>query len=77
MGGAEAARQAFYFGPYVKTKGSAWHPAADWISDDLIKAARAGGGIIADSTLEDEYQETFDKAAAMLKAVAIADEYKI
>lgn len=27
----------------------------------------AGGGIVADSTLEDEYQETFDKAAALLK----------
>ena len=27
----------------------------------------AGGGIVADSKLEDEYQETFDKAAAMLK----------
>ena len=27
----------------------------------------AGGGIVADSTLEAEYQETFDKAAAMLK----------
>ena len=27
----------------------------------------AGGGIVADSTVEDEYQETFDKAAAMLK----------
>lgn len=27
----------------------------------------AGGGIVADSVLEDEYQETFDKAAAMLK----------
>lgn len=27
----------------------------------------AGGGIVADSTLEGEYQETFDKAAAMLK----------
>ena len=26
----------------------------------------AGGGIVADSRLEDEYQETFDKAAAML-----------
>ncbi|MEK7877581.1 MAG: aminodeoxychorismate synthase component I [Pseudomonadota bacterium] len=26
-----------------------------------------GGGIIADSRLEDEYQETFDKAAAMLR----------
>jgi para-aminobenzoate synthetase component 1 len=27
----------------------------------------AGGGIVSDSKLEDEYQETFDKAAAMLK----------
>ena len=27
----------------------------------------AGGGIVADSLLADEYQETFDKAAAMLK----------
>jgi para-aminobenzoate synthetase component 1 len=27
----------------------------------------AGGGIVADSNVEDEYQETFDKAAAMLK----------
>jgi para-aminobenzoate synthetase component 1 len=27
----------------------------------------AGGGIVADSRLEDEYQETFHKAAAMLK----------
>lgn len=26
----------------------------------------AGGGIVADSTLEEEYQETFDKAAALL-----------
>jgi len=27
----------------------------------------AGGGIVADSNVQDEYQETFDKAAAMLK----------
>ena len=27
----------------------------------------AGGGIVADSRFEDEYQETFDKAAAMLR----------
>jgi para-aminobenzoate synthetase component 1 len=27
----------------------------------------AGGGIVADSVLEDEYQETFDKAAALLR----------
>jgi para-aminobenzoate synthetase component 1 len=27
----------------------------------------AGGGIVADSNLQEEYQETFDKAAALLK----------
>jgi para-aminobenzoate synthetase component 1 len=27
----------------------------------------AGGGVVADSQLEDEYQETLDKAAAMLR----------
>ena len=27
----------------------------------------AGGGIVADSQLDEEYQETFDKAAALLK----------
>ena len=26
----------------------------------------AGGGIVSDSVVEDEYQESFDKAAAML-----------
>ena len=29
----------------------------------------AGGGIVADSQLEEEYQETFDKAAALLKVL--------
>ena len=32
----------------------------------------AGGGIVADSQVDDEYQETFDKAAAMLKLLQSA-----
>lgn len=35
---AEAARLAFYFGPFVATKGSPWHPAADWVGDDQLNA---------------------------------------
>ena len=35
---AEAARLAFYFGPFVKTKGTCWHPAADWVGDDQLNA---------------------------------------
>ena len=31
--------------------------------------AWAGGGIVADSELESEYQESFDKAAAMLQVL--------
>ncbi|MFA7097376.1 MAG: chorismate-binding protein [Gammaproteobacteria bacterium] len=27
----------------------------------------AGGGIVADSRMEEEYQETFDKAAALMR----------
>jgi len=38
---AEAARLAFYFGPFVATKASPWHPAADWIGDDQLNADAA------------------------------------
>jgi len=37
----------------------------------------AGGGIVADSVLEDEYQETFDKAAGMLKLLQQNSAQKI
>ncbi len=33
---------------------------------------QAGGGIVADSTAEGEYQETLDKARALLEAIAMA-----
>jgi len=38
MRSAETAREAFYFGPFTATKGNAWHPAADWVSDDQLNA---------------------------------------
>lgn len=37
----EVIRRAFYMGPYARSKGSQWHPAADWISDDLLNAQAA------------------------------------
>ena len=37
---------------------------------------QAGGGWVTDSTPEDEYQETVNKAKAMLKAVALAESFR-
>ena len=37
---------------------------------------QAGGGWVNDSTPEDEYQETLNKAKAMLKAVALAETFR-
>jgi len=36
---------------------------------------QAGGGWVTDSTPEGEYQETVNKAQAMLKAVALAEGF--
>src|SRR5699024_4879110 len=40
---------------------------------DLAIAIRAGGGIVADSVPETEYQESENKAAAVLRAAAAAN----
>jgi len=34
-------RQAFYIAPFAESKDNAWHPAADWIQDDVLDAASA------------------------------------
>ena len=36
---------------------------------------QAGGGIVADSVPENEYEETLNKARALLKAIEIAEKY--
>ena len=38
---------------------------------------QAGGGWVNDSTPEAEYQETVNKAKAMLKAVALAEQFRV
>ncbi len=35
---------------------------------------QAGAGLVADSVPANEYQETLNKAAGLLKAVALADQ---
>ena len=42
------------------------------VCDGTVAHVQAGGGIVADSTPEGEYQETLDKARAMLEAIAQA-----
>ncbi|MEM8739327.1 MAG: hypothetical protein AAGG38_12765 [Planctomycetota bacterium] len=37
----EMVRQAFYIGPFATQKANPWHPAADWIQDDVLDAAAA------------------------------------
>ena len=34
-------RDAFYIGPYARLRTDPWHPAADWIEDDLVDAQAA------------------------------------
>ncbi|MDZ7736034.1 MAG: aminodeoxychorismate synthase component I [Gammaproteobacteria bacterium] len=43
------------------------------VYDDKLMHCWAGGGIVNDSTLESEYQESFDKAAAMLRVFGAED----
>ena len=43
------------------------------IIKDGIAYIQAGGGIVADSTPDDEYQETFHKAGALLRAIDLAE----
>ena len=40
---------------------------------DGVAYVQAGGGVVADSTPEDEYQETLDKASALLRAIDRAE----
>lgn len=34
-------REAFYIGPFARQRQDSWHPAADWIKDDLLDVAAA------------------------------------
>jgi anthranilate synthase component 1 len=40
---------------------------------DKVAYIQVGGGVVADSTAEDEHQETLHKAGALLKAIDLAE----
>ncbi len=55
----EFIRQAFYIGPFAKSRPSPWHPNADWIQDDLLDAQAAWRIIqkLSDAQLDELIQE--------------------
>ncbi len=40
---------------------------------DSLAHVQAGGGIVADSNVDDEYEETINKASAVMKAIKVAE----
>jgi len=40
---------------------------------DSVAHVQAGGGIVADSNVDDEYEETINKASAVMKAISLAE----
>jgi hypothetical protein len=57
---------AFYIGPYARTKGNPWHPNGDWIQDDLLDADAAWRIIqrLPESALDDCLREKQDAVHA-------------
>ncbi len=43
---------------------------------DGVAHVQAGGGVVDDSTPEGEYQETVNKARALVKALALAESFR-
>ena len=43
---------------------------------DGVAYVQAGGGIVADSNPQYEFQETVNKAKAMIKAIALAETFR-
>ena len=43
---------------------------------DGVAHVQAGGGIVADSNVDNEYEETINKASAVMKAISIAESHK-
>ncbi len=66
----EMVRQAFYIGPFAEARGSAWHPAADWIQDDLLDATSAWRMVqrVPEAELDTVIQEKEHAVAAISTA---------
>lgn len=55
----EIIRQAFYIGPFAKSRSVPWHPTADWIQDDMLDAQAAWRIVqrLTDSQLDEAVAE--------------------
>ncbi len=66
----EMVRQAFYIGPFAQDKASAWHPAADWIQDDVLDAASAWR--MVQRLKEDQLDPAVAEKEAAVQSIATA-----
>ena len=64
---ADALKESLFRLKFRKTLG-----VGDTVND-LLAGTAAGAGIVADSVPESEFQETVNKARAMIKAIEIAE----
>ncbi|MEO1236674.1 MAG: hypothetical protein AAFX76_07800, partial [Planctomycetota bacterium] len=63
----EAVRQAFYLEPFARKKANPWHPAADWVQDDVLDASSAWRMIqrMNEAELDAAVEEKRDAVAAL------------
>jgi hypothetical protein len=63
-------RQAFYLEPFARAKPNPWHPAADWVQDDLLDASSAWRMVqrVPVDALDELVREKEDAVAAIADA---------
>jgi anthranilate synthase component 1 len=76
----EPVARSFYAGGVGYFSASGWLDSCITLRTALIKDemiyVQAGGGVVADSNPEAEYQESCNKAKAVMKATSLAAQFR-
>ena len=66
----EMIRQAFYLGAFAEAKPNSWHPAADWVQDDVLDAGSAWRMVqrVDENKLDDLVREKEQAVASIASA---------